>query len=524
MRKTILLLSAFVFVSGLYAQSSFHNYFSQAGQGGLLYRCIQTSDGGFASVGKVTNYTTFDDDLLIIKSDAAGNAQWIKRISSPESEEFTDLAETPDGGLVATGRNFSMTTFLGQAIVEKFSASGIRQWAKSYTISGNSSGAKNVETDNAGNIYVLGNVAVSGASDDYFIMKLSAGGDILSQNTYGTPDSDFPLGFLRKTNGEMYICGWDNTFTGENIHLVKVNADMTLAWNKLIRGTSKYFAYDIKAQSNGDVVLAGRFDNGTSSFDILLFTIDDVTGDQVWAKSYSPVEENGTYAYGLALDASGMIAVTGIVEASEQGTFLFKTDAAGTVIGSNQCGTPGSTGLGYGIGTTADGGYLVCGGFEGYQDAIVQLIKTNSSGSFPCNSSSFDLESSMITLPMQSLTVTPGTPLMAAQDIALSETPFTSLGTVCVGTGYDGNTMAEEITVGPNPTGVPFTISAPGQYSGETITMLNSAGVEIFRGAMSTSDGMARITQSFTFPLAAGFYLVRIGDGQRMTTKKLVVK
>lgn len=522
MKKIYLVIIAITLVTGLHAQSSFHKSFSLAGKGGLLYRIIQTSDGGFASAGRVDDNASFDGDFLIIKTDAAGNASWIRQYPSADSEEFTDVIEVTGGGLVAAGNSFNMNTFLTTAVIVKFNADGVRLWSKKYSINAHSASARKIAKDDAGNIYVLGTVDVDGSSDDYFILKLDANGNILSQNTFGTPDFDYPLAFVRKGNGDFFICGWDNTFNGENIHLLKINADMTVAWSKMMSGMVKYFAYDMKELSGGDLVLAGRFDNGASSYDILLCTIDDSNGEQVWAKSYSAAEGFGIYAYGVAIGAGDEIVVTGSAENTGQGTFVMSANASGNLNWAYKNGAPGSSGLGYGIAPVSGGGYMVCGPLSNSNDAIVQLIKTSSDGTIPCNSNGFDLLSTPFTLPMVTKTVTSGTVSLSVQDLTMTESSFNNLTTICLGTG--GDEMAESIiNAGPNPSDGRFTITLPESYAGSQVKVVNTSGKEVFQGTMPSATGMNSISYTFTIDVPAGAYFVIIYGRIHQATMTLFI-
>lgn len=522
MKNLYLIILAFSFSAGLFAQSSFHKSFSLPGKSGFLYRSGITSDGGFVSVGRVSDFSTFDDDFLIMKTDASGNPSWIKKNSTPDFEEFTDLAEVANGDIVAVGSSTNMNTFLSTAVVEKFNSAGVPQWCKSYSVDAHSTNAKKIAKDSDGNLYVLGTVAVDGSADDYFIMKLDAGGNILSQTTFGTPDSDYPLGFIRKSNGDFFICGWDNTFTGENIHLLKINSDMTVAWNKLITGPIRYFAYDIRERSDGNLVLAGRFDDTSTSFDILICTLDDSSGEQVWAKSYSAADGGGTYAYGLTIAAGDVITVTGPSSTTEQGTFLLSTDASGSINWSNKYGQPGSSSMGYGVTTASDGSYLVCGPLSNSSDAIVQLLKTNSSGALACNSSGYELLVTSITLPMQTREVAVGTASLLAQNHTLTETSYNTLETICLGTGF-ADKSSVNVAISPNPSQGKFTVTVPGSYAGLKIALYNSDGMELMSTSLPSGTENQVVSKTFETDVPEGIYFVKIGGGLNQITRKLVI-
>jgi hypothetical protein len=525
MKKIYLVLIAFSVYFNIHAQTKFHRYFAQDNMLGILYRCIQTSDGGYAAIGKVTDISSFSDDFLIVKTDADGNPLWIKKITTADNDEFTDIIETSGGGVAVVGSIVNTTNFLSQAVVVQFMNDGTKQWSKTYTVAGLSSSAKKIQKDGSGNLYVLGNVDVSGASTDYFIMKIDADGNIQQQNTYGTPDADFPLAFLRKANGEFYIGGWDNTGTGENIHLLKINTSMSVVWNKLISGSIKYFSYDMKEKSNGNLVLGGRYDDGATSYDPFLMEVEPAAGDVVWAKSYSTADGSPAYGYGLAIGSGDEIAVTGVVEDTVSGTLVFGTGSNGTLNWVERIGGPvGEFAYGYGIEKTGDGGYILCGPRSGNNHSIVQLVKTAASGVTLCNSFDYELSTMVLTLPTQSLTITTNNGSLVAQDISLEELTDNTLGDVCMGTGIVQPKTDNALSVYPNPSDGRFIIYSDDAMPDASLTIFNSLGQQILMNRELTDFKSAGSAKSLDLNLAPGTYLIQLNAVNKHFTHKIIIQ
>jgi hypothetical protein len=104
---------------------------------------IQTSDGGFALI--CTTYSVGDGNATVqlIKTDAAGNAQWNKTYTGTVGDEvslFTGayghaIAQTSDGGYII-GANDNQIALNGYYVYDKVyliktDSSGNVQWAKS---------------------------------------------------------------------------------------------------------------------------------------------------------------------------------------------------------------------------------------------------------------------------------------------------------------------------------------------------------------------------------------------------------
>jgi hypothetical protein len=524
MKKISLVIILLSITSSLFSQTKFNKYFSSAQSLGILYRVIQTTDGGYAAIGHITDMSSFNDDFLIVKTDADGNLLWMKKIATPGSDDFTDIIETSGGGLAVVGSIFNTSTFLSQAIVVQFMSDGTKQWSKTYTVSGISSQAKKIQKDGSGSLYILGDVDVSGASTDYFIMKLDANGNIVQQNTFGTPDADFPLAFVRKANGEFYISGWDNSGNGENIHLLKINSSMSVVWNKLIAGTIKYFCYDMKEKSDGNLVLGGRYDDGTSSYDPMLLEVDPSSGNIVWAKSYSAFDGLPAYVYGIAVVTADEIAVTGIVEDTISGTLIFGTGSDGTLNWAERVsGSVGEYASGYGIGKAGNDGYILCGPRSGSNNSIVQLVKTGASGETFCNSFYYQLGALALTLPSQSVTVSAGTGTLAAADVSLEELTESETGDICLGTGIAPANDIAVMTVYPNPSNGRFTINLNRNLPDASLTIYNTFGKDVFFNP-SLKGNDTGSGSSIELNLLPGTYLVQLNSKELHATKKIIIQ
>lgn len=514
------LLTAFILclLSGIHAQNSFQKSFAQPGQGGLLYRCIETPSGDFFTTGQVTDYTSFENEMLAMKITSSGSPSWIRVVSGSGSASLTGTAVTLGEAMIAVGSSFNMTSFLSEAIVLKYSATGILLWSKKITLAGGSVTAKAVETDAAGNCYILGAADVAGAFQDYLLIQLGPEGNLISATTFGTPQSDYPLALHRTEAGDFLVAGWQNSGSGENVHVLKISSSYSLLWNKLISGPVKYFSYDIGETQTGQAVFAGRYDDGTTSYDILLAMLDGATGNQVWARQLSAASGPGTYAYGLTIGEEDIIALTGIVEGTDQGTFLVETTATGSLVASTVTITTGSPSHGYGITALSTGGYLVCGPMSGSTGEIVHVVSTDGSGSFPCNSSPFDLTEVSLTLPMQTLTMTTAASGVSVETVTLSETSYNALGTVCLGTGSN-EPVSLPVVLSPNPSDGSFTITLPETMDRVDLSILTASGMIVYKESFSS------ISRTITLHtgLPAGLYLLKISGEKEFIATKLII-
>ncbi|MHA2105468.1 MAG: hypothetical protein ACW981_18745 [Candidatus Hodarchaeales archaeon] len=69
--------------------------------GSLPNSLIQTSDGGFAFIGK-TNHN-YPQDMIFIKTNIIGDTEWTQRYGGLADDHATDVVEKSDGGFIISG-------------------------------------------------------------------------------------------------------------------------------------------------------------------------------------------------------------------------------------------------------------------------------------------------------------------------------------------------------------------------------------------------------------------------------------
>jgi hypothetical protein len=525
MKKLYIMLMMLPTVFSLSAQDTFHKYYSLPNSMGMLSRCIQTSDGGYAAVGYVTDLTTYENDFLVIKTDINGNASWIKRISGPGNDEINDIAEVAGGDLVVVGTSMNLATFVSQVIVERFNTYGDRLWCRTYSLGEGTSAAKRILAEASGSLLVLGSLDMPMAASDYYIMRLDGNGNILGQWTFGTPESDVPTAFLRLASGDFVIAGFHNTGGPENIHLLKINAAMEVQWSTLIQGPGNYLCYDLAETSGMNILLAGRINDGLHANRPLIAEIDQSNGQQVWAKNYFTSTGLGTYVFGITVAADYSIAVTGVIEDVASSTLIFSTDPAGNVdwIDRIVSFSTGEFAGGYGISKTSWGGYVVSGPRSGDGNSIAHLLTVAGNGDASCPADLFDLSGIDLFLPYSPLDVTTHEGMLMMQDAVYTEAISNETTGICLGLGTGGNTPPSSgLTVFPNPTEGKFTVTIAKPLQEATLTVFNSIGWPLYRetGISSTGKVMSR---DLNLHLSAGVYWVELRSGNTTTAEKIVV-
>ena len=109
----------------------FFNTYGAVGQdGGKSIK--QTADGGFIVTGLVRS----NPSILLMKLDAAGNYQWHTAFGVNTDDWGMYVQQTTDGGYIVTGRTITPVPYSSDIFLLKTDAAGIAQWSKVFVAVG----------------------------------------------------------------------------------------------------------------------------------------------------------------------------------------------------------------------------------------------------------------------------------------------------------------------------------------------------------------------------------------------------
>ncbi len=198
-----------------------------------LYTIIQTADGGYIAGGESTSGISGDKseasygeaDFWVVKLFENGTVEWEKTIGGSGDDELKSIVQTDDGGYILGGTsdsdisgNKTENSKGDEDIwIVKIDALGNILWQK--TIGGNKEdGLSHVEQTNDNNFIIAGHSKsgnsgdiseINNGSDDFWILKIDANGNLLWQKTIGGNGSDIPYWIMQCADGG-YILGGDS--------------------------------------------------------------------------------------------------------------------------------------------------------------------------------------------------------------------------------------------------------------------------------------------------------------------------
>jgi hypothetical protein len=365
-----------------------------------FYSVSSTSDGSVYAAGSFLGTGTFnfgngvtaagtysDGNLVLVKYNSSGNAQWAKSVTGGSNiSSFNSISITSDGSVYAAGYIKGTGTFNfgngvtaagtysgGNLVLVKYNSSGIAQWARTVIGGGSDSSFSSVSSTSDGSVYAAGSIYGTSTVDfgngvtatgtysggNPVLAKYNSSGNAQWARTVigGGGDSSFSS-VSSTSDGSVYAEGSiyvtsavdlgngvtaAGTYSGNNLVLVKYNSSGIAQWAKSVTaGSNTSTFYSVSSIADGSVYAAGYI-KGTGTFDFgngvttavtyhvltLVLVKYNSSGIAQWAKSVT----GGSYISrfsGVSAISNSSVYAAGYIEGT--GTFDFGNGvtAAGT--------------------------------------------------------------------------------------------------------------------------------------------------------------------------------------------------
>lgn len=233
-----------------------------------LHSVKETSDGGYIVVG-FTQSNDFDIaskindsfDFLVLKYSSQNNLEWQKTFGGLDDDRAADIVQTIDGNFVILG------------------------YSKSSDI----------------------NVSANAGNKDFWLIKISAMGNLIWEKTFGFSGADYGTALLETNDGGFLITGvldvsssggQGNAKSNKLMHAggdywaLKTDSTGVLEWSRYFGGSFSEIPAGIIETATHDFIIAGSSDSNDfnisenkGTYDFWITKIGP-TGDLLWAKSF----------------------------------------------------------------------------------------------------------------------------------------------------------------------------------------------------------------------------------------------
>jgi hypothetical protein len=208
----------------------------------------------------------------------------------------------------------------------KYNNSGTQEWVARYNGPANDDDhASAIAVDASGNVYVTGaSIGTTWPDYDYATIKYDASGNQVWVARYNGPGNefDFANAITVDASGDVYVTGASRgSGTGFDYATVKYDNFGQQQWVARYNGPGNDDdeAYGIAVDASGNVYVTGySTGSGTGLYDYATIKYD-ASGNQLWAARYNGPANGSDVATAIGVDASGEAHVTGFSDGSGTG-------------------------------------------------------------------------------------------------------------------------------------------------------------------------------------------------------------
>ena len=257
------------------------------------YSIQQMEDGGFIIVGGTNSFGAGDYDVYLIRTDANGDTLWTKTYGGADREWGYSIQQMEDGGFIVAGFTRSFGAGGSDVYLIRTDANGDALWIKTYG-GVNSDWGNSIQQTKDGGFIIVGGTNSFGAGDyDVYLIRTDANGDTLWTRTYGSADYDDCGASVQQTkDGGFIIVGGTRSFgAGDyDVYLIRTDANGDTLWTRTY-GSADYDDYGASVQQteDGGFIIVGRalcsYETGES--DVYLIRIKPTVlispnGGEIW--------------------------------------------------------------------------------------------------------------------------------------------------------------------------------------------------------------------------------------------------
>jgi len=295
------------------------------------YSAVQTTDGGYAVVGRTKSFGAGNYDVYLVKTDANGDTTWTRTYGGSDRDEGQSVQQTGDGGYIIAGYNDPWGTGIMDVYLVKTDAQGGVLWTRTHGPEDDYECAYSVQQTADGGYIVTGSTASSQTGDtDLYLLKTDANGDSLWAHTYGGDQWDEGYSVQQTADGQYIVAGYTESFGAGSMdfYLLKIDADGDTLWTRTYGGSGRDEGRSVHQTTDGGYIVAGyswSFGAGQSDFYLVK---TDANGDTLWTHTYGGTRWD--YGRSVQQTADGGYILTGYTDSfGAGGTDLYLVKTAG---------------------------------------------------------------------------------------------------------------------------------------------------------------------------------------------------
>jgi len=271
--------------------------------------CRELEDG-FIIAGTTSTGTNGGYDMVLIRTDLAGEPLWEKHYGTTEWDLCNAVDVLPDGFIIG-GISYGAGSPIGNAYVVRTDLNGDTMWTRTVGETYRTECLGLLATAGPGFVLV-GSVGTEAGDEDAFFTKLDADGEEQWTSTFGGDSTDYFTSVAQATDGGYVACGGSASASPlMQIHFLKIDNDGAFQWEQYFGSGADAAATEIRNDHNGGFVFTGYNKLNLGERDMIL-TVTYADGWFQWGNNFG----NGSPADGFSVDITvdGGYVIAGWVE------------------------------------------------------------------------------------------------------------------------------------------------------------------------------------------------------------------
>ena len=177
---------------------------------------------------------------------------WQQTYGGPNDERAYSLVQTIDGGYALAGFTYYVDSETADFYLVKTTEQGNLEWNKTYGGTSSDYARSLVQTSDGGYALAGATESFGAGSDDFWLVKTDANGNMMWNQTYGGTDYDDAYSLVQTSDGGYALAGRTDSFgAGQfDFWLVKTDANGNMMWNQTYGGTERDWAFSMVQTSD----------------------------------------------------------------------------------------------------------------------------------------------------------------------------------------------------------------------------------------------------------------------------------